>query len=70
MHMYVLSCSVMSDSATLWTVVCQISLSMEFSRQENWSGLPNSEPKLTMIILISFLSLPWLDLQFCEDIWN
>ena len=68
MHMYVLSCSVMSDSATLWTVVCQISLSMEFSRQENWSGLPNSEPKLTMIILISFLSLPWLDLQFCEDI--
>ena len=66
--MYMLSCSVVSDSATLWTVVCQISLSMEFSRQENWSGLPNSEPKLTMIILISFLSLPWLDLQFCEDV--
>ena len=26
--------------ATLWTVACQISLSVEFSRQENWSGLP------------------------------
>ena len=24
---------------TLWTVVCQASLSMEFSRQECWSGL-------------------------------
>ena len=66
--MCMLSCSVTSDSATPWTVVCQISLSVEFSRQENWSGLPNSEHKLTMIILISFLSLPWLDLQFCDDI--
>ena len=25
---------------TLWTVVCQASLSMEFSRQEYWVGLP------------------------------
>ena len=25
---------------TLWTVVCQAPLSMEFSRQEYWSGLP------------------------------
>ena len=25
--------------ATLWTVVCQAPLSMEFSRQEYWSGL-------------------------------
>ena len=23
-----------------WTVVCQVPLSMEFSRQEYWSGLP------------------------------
>ena len=30
----------MSDSATSWTVVSQASLSMEFSRQEYWSGLP------------------------------
>ena len=26
--------------ATPWTVACQTSLSMEFSRQEYWSGLP------------------------------
>ena len=32
--------SVMSDSATPWTVGCQASLSMGFSRQEHWSGLP------------------------------
>ena len=34
------SCSVMSDSANPWTVVYQAPLSMEFSRQEYWSGLP------------------------------
>ena len=33
-------CSVMSDSATPWTVACQAPLSMEFSGQEYWSGLP------------------------------
>ena len=39
-----LSCSVMSDSVTPWTVACQASLSMEFSRQEYWSGLPCPPP--------------------------
>ena len=32
--------SVMSDSATLWTVAHQAPLSMGFSKQEYWSGLP------------------------------
>ena len=32
--------SVVSDSATPWTVAGQASLSMRFSRQESWSGLP------------------------------
>ena len=32
--------SVMSDSAIPWTVARQAPLSMEFSRQEYWSGLP------------------------------
>ena len=32
--------SVVSDSATLWTVAHQASPSMGFSRQEYWSGLP------------------------------
>ena len=29
---------------TLWTVACQAPLSMGFSRQEYWSGLPYSPP--------------------------
>ena len=32
--------SVVSDSATLWTVAQQAPLPMGFSRQEYWSGLP------------------------------
>ena len=35
----------MSDSfETLWTVVCQVPLSMGFSRQEYWSDLPFPSP--------------------------
>ena len=30
--------------ATLWTVACQAPLSMGFSRQEYWSGLPFPTP--------------------------
>jgi len=30
--------------ATLWTVALQIPLSVEFSRQEHWSGLPCPPP--------------------------
>ena len=29
--------------ATLWTVACQAPLSMGFSRQEYWSGLPSNQ---------------------------
>ena len=36
--------SVVSDSVTLWTVACQAPLSMRFSRQEYWSGLPRPPP--------------------------
>ena len=31
---------VMSNPVTPWPVACQAPLSMEFSRQEYWSGLP------------------------------
>ena len=31
--------------ATLWTVTCQAPLSMGFSRQEHWSGLPCPPPR-------------------------
>ena len=33
-----------SSSATLWTIAHQAPLSVEFSRQEYWSGLPFSSP--------------------------
>ena len=37
--------SVMSDTfLTPWIVACQALLSMEFSRQEYWNGLPFSTP--------------------------
>ena len=40
-----LSLSVMSDSLwTSWTAACQAPLSMEFSRQYYWSGLPFPSP--------------------------
>ena len=38
------SCSVASDSVTRWTVALQAPLSMGFSRQEYWSGLPFPSP--------------------------
>ena len=34
----------MSDSVIFWTVIPQAPLSMEFFRQEYWSGLPFSPP--------------------------
>ena len=43
-HVRVLSHSVMSDSATSWTVAHQAPLSVGFSRQEHWSGLPCPPP--------------------------
>ena len=40
-----LSVSVMSDSATSWTIAHQAPLFMGFSRQEYWSGLPFPSPR-------------------------
>ena len=37
--------SVVSDSATPWTVAYQAPQAMEFSRQEYWNGLPFPSPK-------------------------
>ena len=34
-----------SDSATAWTIALQTPLSMEFPRQEYWSGLPFPPPE-------------------------
>ena len=49
----------MSDSVTPWTVDYQASLSMEFSRQEYWSGLPfplpgdHPDPRIKHMSLVS-----------------
>ena len=41
MHVYMLSCfSHVRLCTTLWTVACQVPLSVGFPRQEYWSGLP------------------------------
>ena len=39
------ACSIVSDSATAWTVAHQAPLSMGFSRQGYCSGLPISSPR-------------------------
>ena len=45
MHVCLLSrCSCVGPFATLWTVACQAPLSIGFSRQEYWSGLPFPSP--------------------------
>ena len=46
MQVLQVSLSVVSDSATPWTVACQAPLSVGFSRQEYWSGLPFSQEDL------------------------
>ena len=46
------ACSVMADSATPWAIARQAPLSMGFSRQEPWSGLPFPSPG-------SFLTQAW-----------
>ena len=64
--------SVMSDSfVTTWTIDCQAPLSMEFSRQEYWSGLPFPTLKILGIFSTQgsnphlLHSLPWWILYHC-----
>ena len=44
-HTYMHSCSVVSNSATPWSVAHQAHLSMGLSQQEYWSGLPLPPPR-------------------------
>ena len=54
---HTLSPSVVSDSfATLWTVAHQAPLSMEFARQEYWSGVPSPSPYV-MLSLLKYLKV-------------
>ena len=38
--------------ATPWTVACQASLTMGFSRQEYWSGLPFPSPREACVTFV------------------
>ena len=50
----------MSDSSvTLWTAAFQVPLSMGFSRQEYWSGLPFPSPEDLLDPEIEPRSLAW-----------
>ena len=45
----------MSNSfATTWTATHQAPLSMGFSRQEYWNGVPLPSPKLFLLLLLSY----------------
>ena len=48
----------------LWTVACQASLSMGFSRQEYWSGLPCPPPENDPGIEPLYLTSPALSGRF------
>ena len=45
--------------ATPWTVACKVPLSMEFSRQEYWNGLPFPSPGDLSAPGIKPVSLDW-----------
>ena len=49
--------SVMSNSVTLWTIAHQAPLSMGFSSQEYWSGLPYPPPEDLLDPVIGPISL-------------
>ena len=58
---YALSC--VQLFATLWTIVLQVPLSMDFSRQEYWCGLPFPTPGI-------FLNHEWNLWLFCLLHWQ
>ena len=49
-------CSVVSGCVTPWATAFQAPLSMEFSRQDYWSGLPFPPPELSKFVNLSKLS--------------
>ena len=59
LHLYTQGASVLSSSATLWTVAWQASLSQEFSRQESWSGLPDPSQFSLVASRVQLFVTPW-----------
>ena len=62
---YICCCHCLVDKlfATPWTVACQAPLSMIFSRQEHWSGLPFPPPGELPNPGIKLMSLEYLALE-------
>ena len=56
------SCSVVSDFVTPWTVAHQAPLSLEFFRQEHWSGLlfPSPGDLPTQGLNLGLLPYRWI----------
>ena len=50
-------CAQLSDFAVTWTEACQACLSMKFSRQEYWIGLPFPTPGVLLPFLAQRLNL-------------
>ena len=72
MRVYMLSClSHVWLFVTLWTTACQAPLSMGFSRQEDWSGLPipSSSPQLLSYKLKTFILISHLKV-FSHVTWS
>ena len=54
MHVYAKTLQSCPTCATLWTAACWAPLSIRFSRQEYWSGLPCPPPgDLTCLLTLS-----------------
>ena len=53
--------------STPWTAAHQAPLSMGFSRQEYWSGVPLPSPYFPGKVLISFSRTRFLDIEFLGD---
>jgi len=75
-HVCVQSLSRVPVFVTPWTVVYQVPLSMEFSRQEYWIGLPFPTPSTHMVLLNAIYHLPvftslayWADLRVVVNAW-
>ena len=62
-------CVCSQSCATPWTLVCQAPLSLGFSSQEYWSGLPfpsPGDPRLPMLLDIAKVSL-WTNSSLVES---
>ena len=69
-NLWLFSLSVMSTSfATWWTVACQAPLSVGFSKQEYWSGLPFPSPGDLADSEIKLSSLPLLHCRRILSHW-